>query len=541
MTSESLSALIDALTNGDISTDDHARLQNLLKGSSEARDIFRERMDLEASLRTWAAEDVAATHRFMTAGGAQVRESVDCANNVSNLRRPLVKIAGISVVAAAIALVIAGPWLIPLLPESGNVAVDDVPPATNGDVRDSTELVGMIRQNDNCEWGVPLRLTAGRFETGSYSLVSGIAELSFDSGTDVVLEAPCELVVTSRDSARLLTGNVFVTVTELSNGFTLHTPEAEIIDLGTEYAVALDDVATEVHVFDGSVIWKPDGEGIAIEDRIDSGEARLYSRSDPTTPRRIPFGQRQFVRRIEADVKAHSGEGLLAYDGFENLAGHLRRGRSGFGWTGGWESGRRGRGQLAEVINAPNDEVFGLNRTGRRLLQLSHGDDIRRSLEQPVMLDTGTTCFVSLLAERVNGGDSGDRSLRVSLEPDTTGRGPNRRSAISFGITTEGFAFINSGSDIVRAAARIEDDETYLCILKLADSESSSVSKVRIYREGEAIDGTEPSVWTVATEAQSFPRADVVRLAVGRNSTWRIDEVRIGTEWLSIVGFRDSE
>jgi ferric-dicitrate binding protein FerR (iron transport regulator) len=541
MTSESLSALIDALTNGDISTDDHARLQNLLKGSSEARDIFRERMDLEASLRTWAAEDVAATHRFMTAGGAQVRESGDCANNVSNLRRPLVKIAGISVVAAAIALVIAGPWLIPLLPESGNVAVDDVPPATNGDIQDSTELVGMIRQKDNCEWGVPLRLTAGRFETGSYSLVSGIAELSFDSGTNVVLEAPCELVVTSRDSARLLTGNVFVTVTELSNGFSLHTPEAEIIDLGTEYAVALDDVATEVHVFDGSVIWKPDVEGSDIEDRIDSGEARLYSRSNPTTPKRIPFGQRQFVRRIEADVRAHSGEGLLAYDGFENLAGHLRRGRSGFGWTGGWESARRGRGQLAEVINAPDDEVFGLIRTGRRLLQLSHGDDIRRSLAQPLILDTGTTCFVSLLAERVNEGDSGDRSLRVSLEPETTGRGPNRRSAISFGITTEGFAFINSGKDIVKTAARIEDDETYLCILKLADSESGSVLKVRIYRAGESIDETEPSVWTVTTEAQSFPRADVVRLAAGRNSTWRIDEVRIGTEWLSIVGFRDSE
>ena len=541
MSSDSCIALIEALINGDISAEDHARLQNQLKASSEARDIFRERMDLEASLRTLAAEDLPSTHQVVTADGTQVSESGDFIASGSSIRRNRAKNGVIAFVVAAIALLIASPWILPDADGPGKVAVDDVPHERNGDVEDSTQLVGMVRQKNNCEWGVPLRLTAGRFATGSYSLVSGIAELSFDSGTDVVLEAPCELVVTSRDSARLLTGNVFVTVTELSNGFTLHTPEARIIDLGTEYAVALDESTTEVHVFDGSVIWKPNVEGIDIEDRIESGEARLYSRSDPTTPKRIPFGQRQFVRRIEADVKAHSGEGLLAYDGFENLAGHLRRGRSGFGWSGGWESGRRGRGQLAEVISAPNDEVFGMNRSGRRLLQLSHGDSIRRSLQPPLILDTGTTCFVSLLAERVNGADSGDRSLRVSLEPETTGTGPNRRSAISFGITTEGFVFINSGQDIVKTAARIEDDETYLCVLKLADSESGSVLKVRIYRAGESIDGSEPSVWTVATEGQSFPRADVVRLVVGRNATWRIDEIKIGIEWLAVVGLRDSE
>lgn len=72
--------------------------------------------------------------------------------------------------------------------------------------------------------------------------------MSFDSGSDIVMEAPCEMVVLSSESARLLSGSVFVNVTDLSNGFVLETPESRIIDEGTEYAVALDQNSTEVAV-----------------------------------------------------------------------------------------------------------------------------------------------------------------------------------------------------------------------------------------------------------------------------------------------------
>ena len=112
------------------------------------------------------------------------------------------------------------------------------------------------------------------------------------------------------------------------------TPEAHILDEGTQYAVSLDADSIEVHVFDGSVIWIAERGDSEFEDRIGSGEAKRFTRAAPNRPHRIPFGQRQFVRRIESDIRNAAGAGLLAYDGFENLAGQLRRGRSGFGWAG---------------------------------------------------------------------------------------------------------------------------------------------------------------------------------------------------------------
>ncbi len=126
----------------------------------------------------------------------------------------------------------------------------------------------------------------------------------------------------------------------------------------------------------------------------------LYLRSEPSRANHIPFGQRQFVRRIDEQVREAASGALLAYDGFENLAGHLRRDRSGFGWSGGWEAAGFGRGPLAEVIDAPHGIVFGKDRAGRRLLSLQGGESLRRQFEKPIDLSPGETVFVSLYAKR---------------------------------------------------------------------------------------------------------------------------------------------
>lgn len=532
MSKDDFITLIETLINGDISVEDHERLQKLLKKNPEARAVFRERMDLEASLRTWATEDLLPASEAESARRATRAASSHSQRGGARQRRSTIAVIVIAV--AGIALLRVGPWLA----DPEQLATDDVPPGQNDLTQPAAEFVGIVRQQESCEWGAGLSLAAGQLQTGSLSLISGAAELSFDSGTDVVLEAPCELVVESSNSARLLAGNVVVNVTELSNGFTLYTPEAEILDLGTEYAVALDEVSTEVHVFDGSVIWKPDIDGTDVEDRIETGEARLYSRSDPTTPKRIPFGQRQFVRRIETDIKARAGAGLLAYDGFENLAGHLRRGRSGFGWTGGWQSGRRGRGQLAEVIETPADIVFGMDRTGRRQLKLRNGDSIQRVFEKPLTMNETDTYFISLLIERSNSDAAVEQSLKISLKPERTGRHRRRDVGISFGLSTAGFSFINTGNRVEQTASRIEDDEPYLCVAKLQITPDGAVLKSRLYHLGDSVSDTEPEVWTIGTQAVpvSFSTADLLRFEVGQNATWRIDELRIGTEWTSVMG-----
>lgn len=532
MSSDEFIPLIESLINGDISDEEHERLQQLLRQNVEARTKFRERVDLEACLRTWAAEDPAPAVRALPDLDASLVPSRN-----ERKSRPIRLHVMLAAIAAGIALLLMTPWLFPERSKFGPLADQnhsdraDRNPATPAI---SGRLIGSVRQQQDCHWDGNLSFAAGRFSTGSMSLVSGVAELSFDSGTDVVLEAPCELVVTGPNTARLLTGNVFVNVTELSNGFLLSTPEAEIIDLGTEYAVALDESTTEVHVFDGSVIWKPDVEGVSIEDVIETGDARMYSRSDPATPERIPFGRRQFVRRLENEVQQQAGNALLAYDGFENLAGQLRRGRSGFGWSNGWQSGRRGRGRLAEVIDAPDDEAFGLSRSGRRLLRLSSGDNILRPLERPLTMTPGTEYFISLLVERIPAEATDGLSLKVSLEPESTGR-RYRQTVTSFGITTEGFPYINTGSEIRKTATRISDEENCLIVVQFGVSERGVTSNLRLYHPREELDQHVPDTWTVSTGPQPMSPAVAIRLSAGNNAIWHIDELRAGTSWRSVT------
>jgi ferric-dicitrate binding protein FerR (iron transport regulator) len=524
MNEAELRKLIDLCVTGDISPEQHERLQAELKANSHARVAFREQLDVEAALRTWAAED----------GRAGIQTSRQERSPSQNLW-PRILLA----LAASIAFIAAGWWLWGLRgnqPQQIFESQDD--PGVNRVV-----YVGTIGTQHDCVWqGDSTVITGGRFSSRKLSLASGVAELKFDSGTNVILEGPCDFEVLDVDTARLLAGNIVVHVTELSDGFALTTPEATIIDEGTEYAVSLDDEATEVHVFEGAILWDPiANDDTTATERIESGEARRYSRSQPGQGARIPFGQRLFVRQIEAAVRDEAGQALLAYDGFENLAGRIQRDRSGFGWSGGWQSGRRGRGQLAEIVDAPSDVVFGIDRSGRRQLRLSGGDAIVREFESPLPLEDGSAYYVSFLLKRsaVNEllENSSDEFFELSLINDGERTGHRSRRWFTVGISSSRQPFTKSVGTIASAATAIDVDEHYLCVGKILVTHDQVTTAFRVYHASEPIDTHEPTAWTVvgSTGPCDFRLAGV-RLSAALDAEYDIDELRIGTTWLSVVG-----
>ena len=246
MNDAELKSLIADCIAGSISREQHQALQEALRADPNARATYRELVDLESSLRTWASEDAPAVSRTPA-----VRLSfVSDGQRGSRLRRPVY--ASLAV-AASIAMIVAAGWLWLHRPDQPvNTAL--VP--KNGSARITAQL-GTVLQLKDAVWNSPGGLTAGsRFPAGTLTLASGVAQVQLDSGTDIIMQGPCELQVHSVDSAQLLLGSVVVQVTELSDSFALKTPDAMIIDEGAEYAVSLDGEATEVHVFDGTVLWK---------------------------------------------------------------------------------------------------------------------------------------------------------------------------------------------------------------------------------------------------------------------------------------------
>ncbi|TWT35978.1 FecR protein [Posidoniimonas corsicana] len=82
---------------------------------------------------------------------------------------------------------------------------------------------------------------------------AGAIEMQIDGGAVGVLRAPVELQLHSSSRLQLVRGRITVTAPKLTNGFTVDTPSAEVVDLGTVFSVAAAETGTDLVVFGGKV------------------------------------------------------------------------------------------------------------------------------------------------------------------------------------------------------------------------------------------------------------------------------------------------
>ena len=84
-------------------------------------------------------------------------------------------------------------------------------------------------------------------------LAEGEVELTYSCGTKLLLVGPAIFLVDT-SGGRLVRGGLVASVTEAGQGFTIEVPNGKVVDLGTEFGVAVDDFGvSEVSVFQGKV------------------------------------------------------------------------------------------------------------------------------------------------------------------------------------------------------------------------------------------------------------------------------------------------
>jgi hypothetical protein len=89
---------------------------------------------------------------------------------------------------------------------------------------------------------------------GPYDLREGVAKMDLDQGTSLLLEAPCQVELTSVGEVTLRIGRLAAVVPPQAKGFRVRTRTALITDLGTEFGViAHSDASTEAHVMKGHI------------------------------------------------------------------------------------------------------------------------------------------------------------------------------------------------------------------------------------------------------------------------------------------------
>ncbi|MCB1278716.1 DNRLRE domain-containing protein [Prosthecobacter sp.] len=156
--------------------------------------------------------------------------------------------------------------------------------------RDGT--VATLIRSQQCQWaGSSLPTVEGaRLKPGMLDLIEGLAVLRFDSGAELVLEAPATVEVLDAMNCKLRRGTLVAEVPPQAKGFSIDTKDAKVIDWGTKFGLSAgEDGKYMVQVLEG-LVEVNDKTGAASKklekgERVDSGWFRgLLNPASGTDP-----------------------------------------------------------------------------------------------------------------------------------------------------------------------------------------------------------------------------------------------------------------
>lgn len=284
-------ALFSRFADGVQTPGDEQALAALLANDPAARRRFRRVMSLHSSLH-WAYASVASQAAVEPANG---RTSSSPRRSIAGFPfRPAAAVMLTALAVAAIATV-AG-WLTRAPQPIVAVAptVKPLPLAT----------VMQTRFVETTANGSPL-LVGDPVPESTLKILGGAVAIRLSSGVEMLLEGPGELELADAMRAVLRSGAVVVKMPEGMQGFRLETATADVLDLGTEFAVKIGpDMRTDVQVYDGAVIAatrSPAAGGLGFPRRLAAGEAARFAAGDSADAVDLPFDAGRFVRRLPPD------------------------------------------------------------------------------------------------------------------------------------------------------------------------------------------------------------------------------------------------
>ncbi len=375
-------------------------------------------------------------------------------------------------------------------------------------INDNNNYVATLRGSVNSHWQkAPLNLQDGaRIPLGHYDLSQGQAELIFDSGASLLIDGPCEFEITGPKSAMLLKGNVVFNDGGGAQPFNLRTKRASLVDIGTHYALSVKGDHEDLHVFDGAVEIEKQNKKSLIE----KGGAIRYS--DKNATESIKLASERFTHKL--NYTGPTGE-LLAIEPFNNAMG------SGQGWASSWEP-------LPKKSDAL-DPLFIEN--GKLKVLESKYIGVLRHLEQGIDLSKDGVYYISLVIKSARPNFflilRSQRTQPKELEP-----------GVRFGIRDNSTMVSHFHGTEIRTAVPLAPSESYRVVCKIvASAEHNDQTFLHLSPASVKASSFEPKTWTTVTsETHSDGLLNRLNLLVrGRQSTCEIDDLRIGTSWTAVT------
>ncbi|MEM7699107.1 MAG: iron dicitrate transport regulator FecR [Verrucomicrobiota bacterium] len=234
---ERLYSLLTDHLEGKLTEAQREELNDLLRESPEARDLWSRNLELHAQL-----------HLAYTASG--LPESMPSPTPSKPKSGGTLRVVAIA--AAATIAVLAIPVGIALKSE------------------DRAVPVATLLSSEGAAWESELPTAVGsELTAGTMKLRSGLATVRFHSGAELTIEAPAEISIDSPMRAALLGGKAIVEVPDSAHGFTLETPSGIAVDHGTAFAAVVDEggKAASFEVLDGAIsLQSPKGESVFLSE-----------------------------------------------------------------------------------------------------------------------------------------------------------------------------------------------------------------------------------------------------------------------------------
>jgi hypothetical protein len=532
-----LQRLLSALCDGELSEAQHTRLEELLDADADCRRHYLEYLDLHARLLTHPLGEQEPTCHPAPRSGFRVP--------------PFVRYALVAVTTLAASLLVQVCWWRLGAPDGGPGST----PGNGTEERPLSGYVATLTRTVDCVWVGPAgtRRVGSRLAPGALRLRKGVAQIRFDSGTELVVEGPAELSLDSGTAATVLRGKVVFRADETAAAFELHTPSSTLIDFGTEYAVAVGPEDEEVHVFDGEVQRTGKSAGAPPPERLTAGDARRYGRTADAPGQPTPLDPERFVRQPAGPGQPHAdpADGLLAYEGFDYADPNLLpagKANGGVGWTSPWRPG------FARPLNEGDKNVLALNvketltRPGAAVPAVGGCFDYTgftkyfRRLATPVHLNADGVYYLSFLFRRHGPPADPLNAVAVLLRTNDELEDEHRkkedpRKRLNVGVGGFNHVFTHLNRVGVRTPLPLAYGETYLLVAKIAASGASPDQVfIRVYGPREPVEREDPGSWSVTGPPfQSDLVFDWLEVHINSKTRQTIDEIRLGTTWASVT------
>ncbi len=293
-----LGRLAAALCDGEITPEEAKRLEQLASRSPETLRCLVQYLHLDAELHWGASLSVqrGTPTPFEPRPEPELAADLPSRAAVERVRRSS-SYRWTGIVAAVAIAILVSVWGTLLL----------LSPFTHQDATRAPFTVGTLVRSIDARWPEDAAVVSegtALVANQELHLREGLAEIHFLSGARAILDGPVRLRLQTARGGFLESGKLTAHVPTQAKGFTIHTPTARIVDLGTEIGVSVERGASEVHVFTGKVEVGPVSEGgsPALQRELATGQALRVSLRPGSEPevREIPIESDRFVRGMPA-------------------------------------------------------------------------------------------------------------------------------------------------------------------------------------------------------------------------------------------------